>query len=113
MTGGGLTLFTLDSDGFGGMLALVILSGIIALVCMFISFLSMLSSNWKTASTLSIIAALFGLPWIMINPVMIALVIIYPVLVCSAAYFIGSKKKESSDAVQQTSESENITDEEE
>ena len=90
---GELTLFTLDSDGFGVMIALMIVSGVVALVCMFISVISMFSSKWETASALSIITALFGFPWVMINPIIIVLVILYPILVCSAAYFIGTKKK--------------------
>ena len=107
---GELTLFTLDSDGFGGMIALMIVSGVVALVCMFISVISMLSSKWKTASVFSINTALFGFPWAMINPVIIVLVILYPVLVCSAAHFIESKKKLASEQAE-TSENENSTNE--
>ena len=105
-----LMLLALDSDGFGGMIALMIISGVVALVCMCISVISMLSSKWKTASEFSINTALFGFPWVMINPVIIVLVILYPVLVCSAAHFIESKKKLASEQAE-TSESENSTNE--
>ena len=90
---GELTVFTLDSDGFGGAIFMLILLGIAAVICFLISLIAIVSSNWKTASTFAVLTFLFDLIWAITHPVLILFLFAYMALICTVAYVKGSKEK--------------------
>ena len=122
---GDLSVFTLDSDGLGGAIFMLILLGIAAVICFLISLVAIVSSNWKTASAFAVLTDMFGLIWTNIHPVLLLFMFAYTALVLVGAYVKGSKtnqqqnepqneaeNEEYTDDTQQTSESENSTNEE-
>lgn len=88
---GELTVFTLDSDGLGGAIFMLILLGIAAVICFLISLAAIVSSNWKTASTFAVLTDMFGFIWTNIHPVLLLFMFAYTALVLVGAYVKGSK----------------------
>ena len=98
---GELTVFTLDSDGLGGAILMLILLGIAAAI---------VSSNWKTASTFAVLTDMFGLIWTNIHPVLLLFMFAYTALIFTAAYVKKSKNNKQQNEPQNEAENEEYAD---
>ena len=106
---GELTVFTLDSDGLGGAIFMLILLGIVAVICFLISLAAIVSSNWKTASTFAVLTDMFGFIWTNIHPVLLLFMFAYTALVLVGAYVKGSKTNQQQNEPQNEAENEKYT----
>ena len=106
---GELTVFTLDSDGLGGLFLMLILLGIAAVICFLISLAAIVSSNWKVASVFAVLTDMFGLIWTNIHPVLLLFMFAYTALIFTAAYVKKSKNNQQQNEPQNEAENEKYT----